>query len=398
MKKNLFALLTVFCLLFTVACLAEEEVQVDVTLEGYSEAGGMLYVTWTEEAYETGGLGMIAEPGQTIGEMLQNNGVLSVEPVLDGDTFEGWMEVAVTVTIDEFGFEENEYSLIQDQCYTTEELLALAVPDHNVTYVAKWAGIPAGEYFAPYEEETIVMPSITLLSGEGSMLVNAEEEQYEANWSVAPIEPGQTFGEVLELKAMDVVAPEGKMFAGWTVYEYNVESMETSESHVEEEGVLCFELFEDYHMILREYAACAELLSTEELAEYACAASDHVAVVVWMTAEEYLAFVKERSDAIKSSLEQDALTQADMNQKSEDLRALWDKALNHLLDEAKKILPEAEAEKLMAEQNAWGADTEAAVEAAGKEYEGGSMYPLIVNAEAAKLAEERVCNLYELLK
>ena len=137
MKKNLFALLTVFCLLFTVACLAEEEVQVDVTLEGYSEAGGMLYVTWTEEAYETGGLGMIAEPGQTIGEMLQNNGVLSVEPVLDGDTFEGWMEVAVTVTIDEFGFEENEYSLIQDQCYTTEELLALAVPDHNVTYVAK---------------------------------------------------------------------------------------------------------------------------------------------------------------------------------------------------------------------------------------------------------------------
>ena len=81
MKKNLFALLTVFCLLFTVACLAEEEVQVDVTLEGYSEAGGMLYVTWTEEAYETGGLGMIAEPGQTIGEMLQNNGVLSVEPV-----------------------------------------------------------------------------------------------------------------------------------------------------------------------------------------------------------------------------------------------------------------------------------------------------------------------------
>lgn len=385
MKKNLLALLTALCLIFAAACLAEEEVQVDVSFEGYSNASGKLYVTWTDKADELDGLGLIGTVGQTIGEMLQNNGVLSVEPVLEGDVFEGWMEVAVTVTIDEFGFEENEYSLIPDQCYTTEELMALTVPEHNVTYVAKWAGIPAEEYFAPYEEETIVMPSITLLSGEG-------------NWSVATVEPGQTFGEVLELKAMDVVAPEGKMFAGWTVYEYNVESMETSESHVEEEGVLCFELFEDYHMILREYAACAELLSTEELAEYACAASDHVAVVVWMTAEEYLAFVKERSDAIKSSLEQDALTQADMNQKSEDLRALWDKALNHLLDEAKKILPEAEAEKLMAEQNAWGADTEAAVEAAGKEYEGGSMYPLIVNAEAAKLAEERVCNLYELLK
>ena len=41
---------------------------------------------------------------------------------------------------------------------------------------------------------------------------------------------------------------------------------------------------------------------------------------------------------------------------------------------------------------------EAAAEAAGKEFEGGSMYPLIVNTEAARLIEERVYKLYELLK
>ena len=40
----------------------------------------------------------------------------------------------------------------------------------------------------------------------------------------------------------------------------------------------------------------------------------------------------------------------------------------------------------------------AAVEAAGKEFEGGSIYPLIVNTEAAKLTEERTYKLYELLK
>lgn len=107
---------------------------------------------------------------------------------------------------------------------------------------------------------------------------------------------------------------------------------------------------------------------------------------------------KEQSDAIKTSLEQEPLTQTDMNQKSEELRALWDEALNLLLDEAKKILPEAEVEKLIAEQNTWKTDTEAAVEAAGKEFEGGSLYPLIVNTEAAKLTEERVYKLYELLK
>lgn len=398
MKKNLLALLTALCLIFAAACLAEEEVQVDVSFEGYSNASGKLYITWTDKADELDGLGLIGTVGQTIGEMLQNNGVLSVEPVLEGDVFEGWMEVAVTVTIDEFGFEENEYSLIPDQCYTTEELMALTVPEHNVTYVAKWAGIPAEEYFAPHEEETIVVPSITLLSGEGTLLFSGEEEQYEANWSVATVEPGQTFGEVLELDTMDVAAPEGKLFVGWTVYEYNVETMETSETCVEEEGVLCFELFEDYHMVLREYTVCHELLSTEELSAVVCEASDHAVVATWMTAEEYLAFVKKQSDMIKTSLEQDPLTQTDMNQKSEELRALWDEALDLLLDQAKKSLPEAEVENLTAEQSVWEADKKAAVEAAGKEFEGGSLYPLIVNSEAAKLTEERVYKLYELLR
>lgn len=385
MKKNLFVLLTALCLLFAAAGLAEEENQVDVTLEGYMEAGGMLYVTWTDNADETGGLGMIGTPGQTISDVLKKDGILSVEPMLEGDTFEGWMEVAVTVTVDEFGFAENEYSLVPDQCYTTEELLVLTVPDHNVTYMAKWAGIPVEEYFAPYEEETIVMPSITLLGGEG-------------NWSVATVEPGQTFGEVLALDTMDVVAPEGKLFVGWTVYEYNVENMETSETCVEEEGVLCFELFENYHMVLREYTVCHELLSTEDMSAIVCEASDYAVVAAWMTAEEYLTFVKEQSDAIKTSLEQEPFTQTDMNQKSEELRTLWDESLNHLLDEAKKILPKAEVEKLTAEQSTWEAEMKAAVEAAGKEVEGGSAYPLVVNSEAAKLTEERVCKLYELLK
>lgn len=40
MKKNLLALLTALCLIFAAACLAEEEVQVDVSFEGYSNASG----------------------------------------------------------------------------------------------------------------------------------------------------------------------------------------------------------------------------------------------------------------------------------------------------------------------------------------------------------------------
>ena len=398
MKKRIFAVIMILSLLFAASCLAEEENQVDVTIDGYTEAGGMLNVTWPEDAGETGSLGVIGTPGQTIGEVLKSNDVLSVEPVLEGDVFEGWMEVAIAVTVDEDGFEWEEYSAIPDQLYTTEELLNLVVPENRVMYVAKWASIPAEEYFAPYEEEMVVMPSITLLSGEGTMLMGGEEEQYEASWSVATVEPGQTFGEALGLDSIVAMTAEGKVFAGWNVYEYDAEAMETSEVAVTEEGVLSFELFEGYHMVLREYTSCTDLLSTEELAEYACAESDHVVVAIWMTTEEYLTSIKEQADAIKASLEQDDLTQTNMNLLSEDLRALWDEALNYLLDEAAKTLPEEELEKLTAGQSAWEADMKTAVEAAGKEYEGGSVYPLIVNTEAAKLTEARVYELYELQK
>ena len=108
--------------------------------------------------------------------------------------------------------------------------------------------------------------------------------------------------------------------------------------------------------------------------------------------------IKEASDAIRLSLEQEDLTQTDMNQRSGELRALWDEALNQLLDEARKVLPEVELEQLAAEQSAWQADMMAIVEAAGKAYEGGSLYPLVVNSEAAKLTEERVYQLYKRLE
>ena len=114
--------------------------------------------------------------------------------------------------------------------------------------------------------------------------------------------------------------------------------------------------------------------------------------------EEYVANAKTRSDAIWSSLEQEGMTQTDMNQKSEELSALWDAAMDHLMNEASKSLSAADMEKLTAAQNEWKESRKNAVEAAGKEVEGGSMYGLAVNCESAKLTEKRVYELLEQLK
>lgn len=114
--------------------------------------------------------------------------------------------------------------------------------------------------------------------------------------------------------------------------------------------------------------------------------------------DDYMAAVKEQSDSIKTSLEQDALSQSEMNVKSQELYELWDKTLNYLWDELKNSMPEAEFVKLLDEQIIWITDKENATKAAGKEFEGGSIYPLIVNSEAAAITEERVYELYEILK
>lgn len=112
----------------------------------------------------------------------------------------------------------------------------------------------------------------------------------------------------------------------------------------------------------------------------------------------YLASVEVQSNALKSSLEKDELTQTEMNQKSGELSELWSAALTMMLDKAKSVLSEAEWNALTEEQNAWTAATETAVAAAGKDWEGGSMYPLVVNLEAANLTEARVYEIYEKLE
>ena len=112
----------------------------------------------------------------------------------------------------------------------------------------------------------------------------------------------------------------------------------------------------------------------------------------------YMEAVNAQSDAIRASLEQDVLTQMEMNEKSQELYVLWDAAMNHLLEAAERSLPETEYAALAEEQQVWLLQAEQAVQEAGKEFEGGSIHALIVNSEAADLAQARACELYEMLQ
>ena len=114
--------------------------------------------------------------------------------------------------------------------------------------------------------------------------------------------------------------------------------------------------------------------------------------------DEYMADIESRSDAMKKSLAEDDLTQFDLNMKSKELYDLWDGALNYIWGELKNAMPADEFAALTEEQLLWIAEKERSVEDAGKPYEGGSIYALIVNSEAAAITESRVYELYGLLK
>lgn len=110
-----------------------------------------------------------------------------------------------------------------------------------------------------------------------------------------------------------------------------------------------------------------------------------------------LAALEAEAEAMEASLANDPLTQMELNETSQALYELWDGALNTLWGELKANLSEEEFAALTDAQLKWIEEKEAAAAEAGKDFEGGSMYPLIVNTEAAAWTKTRVYELIELL-
>ena len=113
--------------------------------------------------------------------------------------------------------------------------------------------------------------------------------------------------------------------------------------------------------------------------------------------DDYLADIEEQSNQLKAAMQDEMLSQAELNSKAQELYALWDRALNDLWGKLQDRLPEDQFDQLLDEQIQWIEDKETAVAEAGAPFEGGSIYPLIVNSEAAQITEDRVYELFDLL-
>ena len=275
----------------------EEELnrEIDVNLEGYDQVGGVINVTEldldgnpVESTY--GGIGILAAEGETIGSALDHAGYFDLQPVLEGDVFEGWMEVAEEVVVDEFDFEEVVRKALPEKIYTTEELLELTVPDHAVTYVAKWESVPAESYFEPVDawetEDVMTSGSFSFSSNGGTMkFLNPDGTEYEWTEYAYWLEDGQALNDVMGTESIDAligIEKEGAEFLGWTLYQ--TDSTFLNEELVEEEGILCFpyeSIYYSGYTLLKNPVLVGEQMPTEQLCAMSVTGTNYYALAEW---------------------------------------------------------------------------------------------------------------------
>lgn len=114
--------------------------------------------------------------------------------------------------------------------------------------------------------------------------------------------------------------------------------------------------------------------------------------------KERVAFTEQLAFEIENSIQNDPLTQLEYNEKTNQLYEMWDSDLNAIWSELKASLDADDFDKLLSEQREWIAAKEAEVKAAGAEFEGGSMQPMVMNQKAAELTKTRVYELLEYLE
>lgn len=114
--------------------------------------------------------------------------------------------------------------------------------------------------------------------------------------------------------------------------------------------------------------------------------------------QQSVSSAEEWAASIEKSIQEDALTQAELNEKAEQLYEVWDSALNTVWSTLKKTQDEKAMSRLTEEEREWIARKEQKVAEAGAEYEGGSMQPMVMNQKAAELTKDRVYELIELFE
>lgn len=100
---------------------------------------------------------------------------------------------------------------------------------------------------------------------------------------------------------------------------------------------------------------------------------------------------------LQNSINNDSLTQEELNEKTQELYEVWDEALNCIWDDLKQVKDQEYMNLLTEEERKWIALKEQEVADAGKEVEDGSAQQMM-NLKAAEMTKDRIYELLDYLE
>lgn len=111
-----------------------------------------------------------------------------------------------------------------------------------------------------------------------------------------------------------------------------------------------------------------------------------------------LANLEEKERVLYKKIDNDMVTQLEMNETTYEVYKLWDDKLNEMWGRIKEKLDKDAMSQLTKEEREWIKKKDNAVKEAGQEYEGGSAQAMNENSVAAEMTKERVYELAKYLK
>ena len=294
MKKILVCILAVIALLVSgcgkqepAVVETEPDREIDIWLDAYMGVISVLEkdMDGNQVPCEYGAMSVLGAAGEPIANAFTSSGFSDITPVLEGDTFEGWMECRYD---DELG----SYVIVSQTLYSTQELMAMPVPEAPVEYFAKWASIPMEEYFVSDIDDAIEDAStsgVFAFTANGGIMRfhRYDNEEYESDTYGYGLDYGQALNDIMGTEYADAlisISKEGAEFTGWTLYMAD-DIFFGTEIPEEEDILVLFYMENDYYgvlyALLRNATLVGENMPTEQLCGMTCYGENYLAVASW---------------------------------------------------------------------------------------------------------------------
>ena len=188
--------------------------------------------------------------------------------------------------------ELGNYVIVSETIYSTEELMALPVPETSVSHVVKWAGIPVEEYFVMDASDAFEDASTSgffVLYGNGGSLqfLSSYGDEHTSVGYGYGLEEGQSLNDVMGTEYGDAligVTKDGAEFLGWTLYV--ADEISWGYEEVYDTEILCL-LYNDSssrgpeYALLKNGSLVGEYMPTEQLCGITSYGENYLAMAIW---------------------------------------------------------------------------------------------------------------------